>query len=453
MEKKRFKEQVEIIRESFGYINRFKNETFVIKIDNALITHPSFPILIADLVLLHRMGIHIILVPGTKNRIDEILEIFHVNSSIVNDIRITSPEAIPFIKMASFDICNRVMTLLAENNTNAVIGNWVKARSIGVRQGIDYQFTGTVENIKTDIIKKIMSEGMIPIFPNIGWSATGKPYNISSNELATSIGTELKAAKLFFLTDFGGIPAKGFRLPPDKYVSSDGIITQLTMDDAADLIDQHPKNVPMQVHELLSLGYKACLNDVKRVHIVDCRIEGMLLKEIFSNRGYGTMIYTNQFENIRKMTYGDIPFVMALMEDSVENDALVPRTSDMLREKLCDFVVYEVDGNIHGCGALHRFSGNSAEIAGIVIDSFYANLGTGNKIIAYLLGVAMREKIKKVFVLTTQTSDWFQSLDFKQGAISDLPQERRKTYNRKRNSRILVYHIPKKRRNRLFTCE
>ena len=168
MKKKKFKEQVETIREAFGYINRFKNETFVIKINSSLITHPSFPILIADLVLLHRMGIRIVLVPGAKQRIDEILNTYNIPYEFKNGIRVTTPETVPFIKMASFDVSNKVMTLLAENNTNAIIGNWVKARSIGVRDGIDYKFSGIVDNIKTDIILKILEEGMVPIFPNKG---------------------------------------------------------------------------------------------------------------------------------------------------------------------------------------------------------------------------------------------------------------------------------------------
>ena len=73
MDKQKLKEQVETIRQAFGYINRFKNETFVIKIESSLISHPFFPILIKDIALLHHIGIRIVLVPGAKVRIDEVL--------------------------------------------------------------------------------------------------------------------------------------------------------------------------------------------------------------------------------------------------------------------------------------------------------------------------------------------------------------------------------------------
>lgn len=453
MNKQKLKEHVDTIRQAFGYINRFKNETFVIKIDSSLLTRHSFPILIADLVLLHRMGIRIILVPGTKDRIDAILKTFHVDYLFVNGIRISSPESIPFIKMASFDVSNKVMTLLAENNTNAVIGNWVKARSIGVRDGIDYLCTGSVDKINTPIVKKILEEGMIPIFPNIGWSASGKPYNISSNELAITIAKEMQAAKLFFLTDFGGISSKGLAVPPDVYVTSGGIISQFTVSEAGSFLDLNTARSNEPVMQLVSLAYDACKSGVSRVHIVNGKVEGMLLKEIFSNRGFGTMIYSNQHENIRPMHYNDIPFVQSIMEDAMDDGILVQRTADYLEEKINDFVVYEVDGTTHGCGALHTHPQKTGEIAGIAVDAAYANLGIGRKILSYLIEQATKRKLKKLFVLTTQTADWFATLGFKRGKIADLPVEKKKNYNRKRNSRVLVYTISQSRRGKLVTSE
>ena len=201
MGKNSLKEQVEIIRQAFGYIERFKGETFVIRISSELIASPFIPVLLKDLVLLHRMGIRIILVPGARSRIDEVLATYGVACRRLGGIRISPPESIPFIQMAAFDVSNRIMTVLAEFGANAVIGNWVRARSIGVRDGVDYQSAGIVDKLQTDVLVKVLDEGMIPIFPNIGWSARGTPYNLSSNELAATISVLLKASKLFFLTN------------------------------------------------------------------------------------------------------------------------------------------------------------------------------------------------------------------------------------------------------------
>ena len=451
MDKLQLKEQVETIRQTFGYINRFKNQTFVIKIESSLVNHAFFPILIKDISLLHHLGIRIVLVPGAKTRIDEVLATYDIVCKTVDNIRISTSDAIPFIKMAAFDVSNRVMTLLSENNVNAVIGNWVRARGIGIRGGVDFENSGLVERLQTDIVNNVLEDGLVPIFPNIGWNAQGKPYNISSNELSCTVAKELKAAKLFFITDFGGLPAKDFVVPKDMYVSSEGFIAQLTVDEAKKLLDTNSKTGSSAALELAALAYRSCKGGVQRVHIIDGRTEGMLLKEIFSNRGFGTMIYANLFENIRPMIHTDIPDVLALMQPSISEEILVPRTEEELVELLADYVVYEVDGTLHGCGALHIFGKDCAEIAGIAVDATYSNLGIGKKIVSYLIEKAERLKCKKVFLLTTQSADWFLQLGFVKSDVKDLPKERQKTYNVRRKSLVLTYTVgPAKGRRSLL---
>lgn len=443
MEKSKLKEQVETIRQAFGYINQFKNETFVIKIESSLIPNPLFPILIKDLVLLHKMGIRIILVPGARTRIDEILATYNIACESINGIRISTHESIPFIKMAAFDVSNKIMTLLAETGAHGVIGNWVKARSIGVRDGIDYQSSGLVEKLHTDVVKNILDDGMIPIFPNIGWSAKGKPYNLSSNELAFTISTELKAAKLFFITDQESISSNVFTIPPSVYVSSDGTVSQMNVEMAGIFIEKNKTSEHNEMLELVSLAYRACKEGVRRVHIIDGQAEGMILKEIFSNRGLGTMIYANQHENIRPMSVADIPEVLALMQPAIEQQILISRTTHDLEESVDDYAVYEVDGTVHACGALHIYPDKQAEIAAIIVDEIYSKLGIGRKMISYLIEKAVLLRLKAVFVLTTQTSDWFSQLGFTEAKVEDLPSGKQHTYNYKRNPLILRYKLPK----------
>lgn len=450
MDKSKLKEQSEVIRQAFGYIDRFKNELFVIKIDDILISNPLFPILIKDLVLLHHMGIRIILVPGARTRIDEILKTYNVCCSTVNGIRISPPESIPFIKMAAFDVSNNIMTMLAESEAHAVIGNWVRARSIGVRNGINYQSSGTVERLQIDILNNVLEDGLIPIFPNIGWSGKGRPYNLSSNELALTLSIELKAAKLFFVTDKGGIRQGEYNIPDGVFISGEGTISQLNREQAQAFLDLNTSGSYDESIELVSLGLEACNLGVKRVHIVDGHIEGMILKEIFSNRGLGTMIYGNQHENIRKMTHSDIAEVLRIMHPAVEDKVLIPRTASDLEEKIKDYIVYEVDGTVHGCGALHKY-GQQGEIAAIVVDEMYINAGIGKRIISYLMEKAYAMKLKQVFLLTTQTSDWFSQLGFVQGNISDLPKEKQKSYNYDRNSLVFFYKFPRNNGNRYIS--
>lgn len=443
MEKAKLKEQVEVIRQVFGYINQFTNETFVIKLESSLLQSPFFPILIKDLVLLHNMGIRIILVPGARTRIDEILNTYNIKCETINGIRVSTHDAIPFIKMAAFDVSNQIMTLLAEAGAHGVIGNWVKARSIGVRNGIDFQSSGIVEKLHTDVLKNVLEDHMIPIFPNIGWNAKGKPYNLSSNELAYTISTELKAAKLFFITDNNSLTTSSFKAPHGIYVSSTGTISQMNVEQAGIFLEKNRSDSYNEMLEMVSLAHRACVNGVKRVHIVDGQTEGMILKEIFSNRGLGTMIYANQHENIRQMVVADIPEVLALMQPAIEQQILIERNAQDLEEKISDYAVYEVDGTIHACGALHVYNDRQAEIAAIVVDEMYSKLGIGKKMISYLIDKAIALHLKAVFVLTTQTSDWFVQLGFVEATIADLPAHKQEHYNYKRNSLILRYKLPK----------
>jgi amino-acid N-acetyltransferase len=448
-----FTDQVDTIRTAFSYINRFKGHTFVIKIVSSLFTHPLFPVLIKDIVLLHKMGIRIVLIPGARERINEILATYNISCKTVDNIRITPAEAMPFVKMAAFDVSNRLMTFLAENNTNAIIGNWVKARSIGVVKGIDFQSSGSVEKLKKDIVEKMLDQGFIPIFPNIGWSGTGKPYNISSNELAFTVSRDLHATKLFFITDFNGINARNLKIPEGVYINSDNQISQLTAPQARILLDRNKKHNTSKEYELLNLAYNACINGVDRVHIINGSIEGMLIKEIFSNRGLGTMIYNDPHENIRPAQFSDISNIIHIMRPAIMEEILVPRTPEELAEKIDDYVIYEVDGTPHGCGALHIYDDEQAEIAGIAVDKTYSNLGIGKKIINFLLDKAIKRKMKQIFVLTTQTSDWFSGLGFKKAGVSVLPDEKRKQYNTARNSLIFTYTVENVRKKRPYSVE
>jgi len=443
MDSDKLKEQVELIRQVFEYVQLFKGKTIVLKIDGSVMNHLFLPMLVKDLVLLHRQGIQIVLVPGAKERINDVLSRYNIPWETVKGIRISTPEAIPFIKMAAFDVSNRLMTQLAENNTSAIIGNWVSARSLGVLKGIDYQDTGTVEKINVGLVRKALEDGLIPIFPNIGWSASGKPYNISSNELAYILARSLKAEKLFYIFPHQGVNAVEYTLPEGISISSEGVVTHLSVDQADSFLELNAGKAQDEMVELIRLGCKACAEGVARVHIVNGKIEGVILKEIFSSRGCGTMIYTNEHENIRPMHLADIPEVLRIMNPFVEEEILLPRNEEDLAAQVDEFVVYEVDIILHACGALFPAPEESGrgEIAAIAVDHTYTGLGIGKRILSFLVDRARSLNIRNLYVLTTQTADWFLQFGFIEGGIQDLPANKRKDYNRLRNSRVLLLDL------------
>lgn len=359
---------------------------------------------------------------------------------MVNGVRVSDYRAIPFIKMAAFDVANTLMTMLAGEDESAVIGNWVLARSMGVIDGKDYKTAGKVERIKTGPVGKVLGEGFIPIFPCIGWSSLGKPYNLLSDELALFLSIQLGAAKLFYITAEEGLKGDEFTLPEGVSLSREGRVSHLDLQKAKEFLslNEVKEGGSRRIIELIGYGVKACRSGVNRVHIVDGRMEGVILVELFSNLGYGTMIYSNQYDMIRYMELNDIPDVLRIMEPFIAKGILISRTADTLKEEYRDFVVYEVDGSIHACGALHVYPEGWGEIAGVAVDENFDHLGIGQKIVRYLLDKAREKGLRKVFLLTTQTGDWFERLGFVEGDVSALPSGRRKAFSPARGSRIYI---------------
>lgn len=425
------------IRSVIRYIQKFKNAVTVIYLDDEIIDSPMFSSHMRDIALIHQAGLKVILVPASRTRIDQVLTASNVPWSYNNNIRITSESAIPLIKMAAFDISNIVMTSLAAHQITATIGNWVRARAKGVLDGVDYGTAGEIDKIQTDAIKATLENGFIPIFPCIGWSSVGKPYNISSVTLAKQLAIELKADKLFFVMNNSGITKQNFSIPENVGLSDEGEVPALNLNELNHFLELNQNSEQSKIINLLKTAQEACTNGVSRVHIVNGTYDGALPCEIFSDLGSGTMIYSQNYGTLRPMLNQDIPAVLTVMRPFIEKKILLPRTDESLALNLQDYIVYEIDGGIRACSALHIYPDGQAEIAGVAVDESFSNLGIGPKMIDFLLDRARSHLLKSVFVLTTQTSDWFEKIGFKADSVDSLPPERKAKWTPERGSKVL----------------
>lgn len=436
MQHNKTEKKAQQIRDVIRYIQKFQNATVVIYLDDEIIDSPLFSSHIRDIALLHQAGIKVAIVPGAKKRIDQVLKTSRIKWSYQDETRITDEKGINLIKMAAFDISNVVMTSLAANHITATIGNWVRARAKGVIDGIDYVTAGEIDKIQTEAIKNTLASGFIPIFPCIGWSSVGKPYNISSIKLAETIATNLKADKLFFLIKNGVISDKIFNVPETIGISSEGNIPAMDLSELHNFIELNSKNENKKIISLLKIAENACKNGVTRSHILNGSQDGSIPCEIFSDLGSGTMIYSQNYGHIRPMTQTDIPSVLSVMNPFIQKKILLPRTEKDLNARISDYIVYEIDGGIRATASLHVYDAKQAEIAGIAVDESFSNLGIGPKIVEYLIHQAKNKKLSSVFILTTQTSDWFEHLGFVPDKISSLPEERKNLWTPERNSKV-----------------
>jgi len=430
-----------LIREVFDYAHRFMGSIFVFRIGARLMDIPAFTGLVSDLALLHENGIKIILVPSGGARIDELLAIYGIETERAEGLRISTPEAMPLIQMAAFDTATRLMNQLARNKVEAVVGNWVRARAYGVRGGVDFQATGMVEKVNVDLIRRSIEDDFVPILPCIGWSAIGEPYNISSIELATELAIGLKARKLFFLTDGELFSSPDLKLPDEGIASREGVVSRLTLYAAEATLLGNAASLDRTEREMLAHSITACRAGVERVHFLDGGLEGAVLKEVFSTVGAGTMVHSDPYENIRPMREEDIPDVLRIMEPLVQEGNLVRRTESELQRDSGDYAVFEADGTIRGCGALHRYGADKAELSALAVDANYQRLGIGHRLVGYLVDEARRAKLASVFILTTRTMDWFLSEGFARSNVDELPEERRLTYDSERKSRIYAIRL------------
>ena len=431
-------EQVELIREVFAYSERFRSSIFVIKIANEIIDHPDFPQHARDLALLHNAGIRTVIVPGARRRIDEVLERFNEEKHFQDGIRITPPASIDLIKMAAFDVAHRVMSALSGHRITAVIGSWVRARSRGVRSGIDFGRTGIVDRIRLEAVKLSLEQGSVPIFPCIGHNETGHPFNLSSNELAGSLAVSLNAEKLFHLNAHPVMRSPDWKVPDSVQVLENGRIPRMIPEDVPEILSLNP-NMPGR--EELASAADACRAGIDRVHILDGRRSGALLTEIFSNLGTGTMIFADDYERLRPMEPADLPGVLEIMRPLAVEGILVERSREELKDKLDDYWVYAIDGVVHGCAALHPAGEHSGEIAGLAVDPRCAQLGIGAKLLTRLIEKAAETGITRLFALTTRTADWFLARGFREAGAAELSGERRALYNPQRGSRVLIKDI------------
>jgi len=445
--------QVDLIREVFHYQSRFEGSIMVFKIEYPVTEDPGFPGLVKDLALLAKTGFKVVIVPGAKENIDAVLKQHDIDSAYTpaNNIpaRITTNQSISYVEMAAFNVAGRYMTFLSGSRVDALIGNFVRARGLGVINGIDTEHTGTVDKIYTDSIMRVLNLGMVPILPCIGWNPSGKPYNVPSDEIALAVSKALNANKLFIIHAQEEAGENNINMPADLEKRPNGSLIRLTPAQLQSLIDANSTSLNIDEPEIkreqyirnFELALRASRAGVHRVHIIDGRKEGSVLKELFSNLGVGTMIYADEYDSVRALHSRDLPDILRLMEPLMQSGILVRRSLDQIQEKKNDYYVLEIDGSIRACGALHDWGESQGEIAAVATDPNYTDLGLGRKIVGFLVEKAVKNKMRGVFALTTQTQDWFESLGFKEASVGSLPEKKRGVYDQNRKSKVYTLKL------------
>ena len=428
---------VEWFRQVSPYIHTHRGRTFVICFGGEAVQSPNFTYLIHDIALLSSLGIRLVLVHGIRPQIEACLQVQGISSRYVEDIRVTDEVALRCVKSACGEVRIEIESLLSmgltnhpssEVNIRTASGNFITARPIGVRHGIDYCYSGEVRRIDTTAITRRLDEGCIVLIAPIGYSPTGEAFNLLTEEVATQVAIALHAAKWICLTEHGGI------FNPDGQ-----LVRQLTGLEAQDWLQHNPH---FEYKKQLINAVKACQQGVQRVHLVSRQREGSLLLELFSRDGVGTLISTDPFEHIRKATIDDVGGILELIQPLEVTGILVRRSREKLEVEINYFMVQERDGMIIACAALYPFLAEGmAELACLAVHANYRGANRGDSLLAFLEREARQLEITHLFVLTTHTAHWFRERGFIPAELTSIPVSRQSLYNYQRNSKVFLKQL------------
>lgn len=163
---------------------------------------------------------------------------------------------------------------------------------------------------------------------------------------------------------------------------------------------------------------------VPRVHLLDAQRGGVLLSELFSNEGCGLMVHRDSYRKIRPLQKDDIPEVLAMIGRSVRRSKLVPRLYEDIESRLEDYSVYELDGNVIGCVALHHYPCKKAEVACLYVKQGHGGRGYGKELVLHAQKNAKLTDCVGVFAITMGAAAFFEDLDYVEMPLRELPPSR-----------------------------
>ena len=427
---------VEWFRRAAPYINAHRGRTFVVEIDGESTTDPRFRDIVHDLALLRSLGIDLVVVQGARSRVEHRLESQGLAPGHAAGERITDIATLAAIKEAvgaahveleallSMGVANSPM---AGAKVRVAAGNFITARPIGIREGVDFEHTGEVRRVDVEAIRQRLADGAIVLAPPLGYSPTGEVFSLRAEAVATAIATEMGAAKLVFLLDGPGVM-------DDR----DALVRELTLEEANTLA-AHRADRGDALARRLRQSIQACRNGVRRVHIIDRGIDGSLLLELFTRDGVGTMINADAYDSIRRATIDDIGGILELIRPLEESGSLVRRSREKLESEIAHFNVVERDGAVIACAAMYPFPENQlAELACLAVDDAYRRSQYGERLLTLAEREARAAGARRLFVLTTRAAHWFRERGFIEADLSILPDRRQVLYNYQRLSRVLV---------------
>jgi acetylglutamate kinase len=276
----------DVLVEALPYIRRFAGRTVVVKYGgNALAgtsDHDALALFAEDIVLMHTVGIRPVVVHGGGPQINEMLSRLNIESSFSNGLRVTDAPTMEVVQMVLNGHVNPQIVSAINTHGNVAVGlSGEDGRILQVTpRDPALGFVGDIEKVRPQVIEGLLNDGFVPVLSTVGVDVNGQPYNINADTAAGAIAEALGAEKIVYLTDIAGLRA--------QIDNPESLIKRITVGELSTLISDGTISGGMipKVESCI----QAVRGGVKSAHILDGRIAHVLLLELFTDQGVGTMI-------------------------------------------------------------------------------------------------------------------------------------------------------------------
>jgi amino-acid N-acetyltransferase len=418
------------LRGILQYVPQFRERTFVVAVDGAAVADESFGGILMDVAVLWSLRIRTVLVHGASVQIRALGAERGVTPSDLEGSGVTDAATLELALTAANRVTHEILEGLSAADLRAAASNAVVAHPLGILKGVDHLFTGRVERVDVELLETLLANGIVPVVPPLGMDGEGRTFRVNSDAVALAVAKALSAVKLVYMTSSDGLLVGG------------RLARQLPVAELAEALQKGlvaPAQASKARHALA-----ACQAGVPRVHVVNGQVDDGLLAEVFSNEGVGTLVYANEYQQIRRARRGDVRAIEQLIRGSIESEELAPRTRAMIERDLGDYYIFEVDGNPIACVALHVYAAEGkGELACLYVRPSHENQGIGRTMAQFVEQKARELGLGTLLALSTQAFNYFQSkAGFSEGTPDDLPVERRARYDASgRRSKVLVKRL------------
>lgn len=276
-------DSVAVLLQALPYIQRFRGAVTVVKFGGNAMSSPELMAQFAeDIVLMHSVGLKPVVVHGGGPQIGEWLAKLGRSSEWVDGQRVTDAETLEVVQMVLVGKINS--EIVSALNVHGPVAVGLSGQDAGLIEAVarhpELGFVGDVTGVNASIVERLLALDLIPVVSTVGSDSMGQAYNINADAVASAIAEELGARKLMFLTDVAGLLAD-----VDDPAS---LITRIDVDEARALIADG--TIVGGMIPKIEGCLRAIEGGVSEVHLIDGRIPHVLLLELFTDAGVGTMV-------------------------------------------------------------------------------------------------------------------------------------------------------------------